>query len=255
LILAGVVMFYLTDRPAGAAWLRPDEREWLVRRLASEHAHRITRHNLSLRQALLNPKVLALSIVYFGAVATNYGLSFFLPQIVHGFGLTTFETGLVSALPYMVGAISIVWWGHHSDRHRERRFHAAFALAVAATGIGLSTVFDNPVLKMLALSIAGFGIFGILPVFWTLPTAFLSGAAAAGGIALINSIGNLAGFAGPYAMGAIKDLTGSYTGGLLALSAVGFLAAMLVLVLGHDASLEQVPVTAARAERPELSTD
>jgi ACS family tartrate transporter-like MFS transporter len=99
-------------------------------------------------------------------------------------------------------------------------------------------------LKMLALSIAGFGIFGNLPVFWTLPTAFLSGAAAAGGIALINSIGNLAGFAGPYAMGAIKDLTGGYAAGLLCLSAAGFVAMTLVLMLGHDSSLEHAPVPA-----------
>src|SRR6188474_301691 len=245
LVLSVVVFFYLTDRPSDATWLQPDERAWLVRRLEAEHAQRTTRHNLSVGQALLNPKVLALSVVYFGAVATNYGLSFFLPQIVKAFGLTNLQTGLVSALPYVVGTVSIVWWGHRSDRHRERRFHASFALAVAATGIALSTMFENPVLKMLALSIAGFGIFGNLPVFWTLPTAFLSGAAAAGGIALINSIGNLAGFAGPYAMGAIKDWTGSYTGGLLCLAGLGFLAMALVLMLGHDSSLEHVPAGAA----------
>ena len=245
LILAGFVLFYLTDRPADARWLLPEERAWLVRRLDAEHAQRTTRHNFSVGQALVNPKVLALSLVYFGAVATNYGLSFFLPQIVKAFGLTNVQTGLVSALPYVVGLASIVWWGHRSDRKRERRFHAAFPLAVAASGIALSTVFDNPVLKMLALSVAGFGIFGSLPVFWTLPTAFLSGAAAAGGIALINSIGNLAGFAGPYAMGAIKDWTGSYTGGLLCLSAVGFLAMALVLIMGHDSSLEDAPATPA----------
>jgi MFS transporter, ACS family, tartrate transporter len=244
LILSGFVLFYLTDRPADATWLRPDERAWLVRRLEAEHAQRTTKHDFSVAQALMNPKVLALSVVYFGAVATNYGLSFFLPQIVKAFGLTNFETGLVSALPYAVGLVSIVWWGHRSDRLRERRYHAAFPLAVAAAGIAVSTVFENPVLKMLALSIAGFGIFGNLPVFWTLPTAFLSGAAAAGGIALINSIGNLAGFAGPYAMGAIKDLTGGYAAGLLCLSAAGFVAMTLVLMLGHDSSLEHAPVPA-----------
>ena len=249
LILAGFVLFYLTDRPSDASWLEPDERAWLVQRLDAEHAHKTTRHNLSVGQALLNPKVLALSLVYFGAVATNYGLSFFLPQIVKAFGLSNVQTGLVSALPYAVGLGSIVWWGHRSDRLRERRFHAAFALAVAAAGIAASTLFDNPVLKMLALSIAGFGIFGNLPVFWTLPTAFLSGAAAAGGIALINSIGNLAGFAGPYAMGAIKDWTGTYTGGLLCLSALGLLAMTLVLALGHDSSLEHAPAGATAPAR------
>ena len=148
-------------------------------------------------QALLNPKVLALSLVYFGAVATNYGLSFFLPQIVKAFGVSNFQAGLVAALPYVVGLVSIVWWGRRSDRKRERRFHLAFPLFVASAGIGLSTALDDPTMKMVALSVAGFGIFGCLPVFWTFPAAFLSGAAAAGGIALINSIGNLAGFVGP----------------------------------------------------------
>jgi nitrate/nitrite transporter NarK len=139
-----------------------------------------------------------------------------------------------------VGLVSIVLWGRRSDRKLERRFHLAFPLFVASAGIAVSTALDDPAMKMLALSVAGFGIFGCLPVFWTFPTAFLSGAAAAGGIALINSLGNLAGFAGPYAMGRLKDLTGTYTVGLLSLSAVGFLAMIIVLAVGHDHSLERV---------------
>jgi ACS family tartrate transporter-like MFS transporter len=244
-ILSFVVYSYLTDRPAEATWLDADERAWLVARLQKEQAQRDAVRHYSVMQALLNPKVLALSAVYFGAVSTNYGLSFFLPQIIKAFGVSNFQAGLITALPYVVGAISIVWWGRHSDRTMERRFHLAFPLLVASTGIAASTALDNPALKMLALSIAGFGIFGCLPVFWTFPTAFLGGAAAAGGIALINSIGNLAGFAGPYAMGRILDMTGSYTGGLLSLAAAGFTAAVIVLALDHDHSLEQVPATGA----------
>jgi MFS transporter, ACS family, tartrate transporter len=240
LILSVVVYFYLTDRPADAAWLAPDERAWLVARLKHEQTRRETVRRYSVVEALVNPKVLALSLVYFGAVATNYGLSFFLPQIVKAFGVSNVQAGLVTALPYVVGAISIVWWGRRSDRTLERRFHLAFPLFVASAGIAASTAIDNPVMKMTALSIAGFGIFGCLPVFWTFPTAFLCGAAAAGGIALINSIGNLAGFAGPYAVGRIKDWTGSYTGGLLTLAAAGFIATVIVLVLQHDRSLERV---------------
>ena len=240
LILSVVVFFYLTDRPADATWLEPDERAWLVARLQQEQTKRETVHRYSVMQALLNPKVLALSLVYFGAVATNYGLSFFLPQIVKAFGVSNFQTGLVTALPYVVGVISTVWWGRHSDRTLERRFHLALPLFVASAGIAASTALDDPTMKMAALSIAGFGIFGCLPVFWTFPTAFLSGAAAAGGIALINSIGNLAGFAGPYAMGRIKDVTGSYTGGLLSLAAVGIMAMIIVLVFDYDHSLERV---------------
>jgi len=241
LMLSVVVFFYLTDRPADAKWLEPDERAWLVRRLQEEQANRERLRRYSVRQALLNRKVLALSFVYFGAVATNYGLSFFLPQIVKAFGVSNFQTGLITALPYVVGVISIVWWGRHSDRMAERRFHLALPLFVASAGIASSTALDDPTMKMVALSIAGFGIFGCLPVFWTFPTAFLSGAAAAGAIALINSIGNLAGFAGPFAVGRISDLTGSYTGGLLLLSAFGFMATIVVLAIDHDRSLERVP--------------
>ena len=241
LILSVIVFFFLTDRPADATWLEPEERAWLVARLEQERRQREMVRRYSVTQALLDPKVLALSLVYFGAVATNYGLSFFLPQIVKAFGVSNFQAGLVAALPYIAGLVSIVLWGRRSDRKLERRFHLAFPLFVASAGIAMSTALNDPTMKMVALSVAGFGIFGCLPVFWTFPAAFLSGAAAAGGIALINSIGNLAGFAGPYAMGRIKDVTGSYTGGLLSLSAVGFIAMIIVLALHSDHSLERVP--------------
>jgi ACS family tartrate transporter-like MFS transporter len=236
LILSVVVFFYLTDRPGDAAWLPPDERAWLMTRLQEEQATRERVRRFTVRQALLDPQVLALSIVYFGAVGTNYGLGFFLPQIVKAFGMSNLQAGFVTALPYVAGLAGSVWLGWHSDYSNERRLHLAFPLFLASAGIAISTAIDDPAMKMLALSIAAFGIFGALPVFWTFPTAFLSGAAAAGGIALINSIGNLAGFAGPYAMGRIRDLTGTYTGGLLLLSAFGFIAMAIVLTLddGHE---------------------
>jgi len=238
IILAVVVFFYLTDRPADAAWLAPDERDWLARRLELEQRQRETVRAYTVVESLVDPRVLGLSLVYFGAVATNYGLSFFLPQIVKAFGLNTFLTTLVSAAPYVVGLIGMVWWGRRSDRKEERRFHTAFPLFIAAAGIAVSTALDDPLLKMISLCVAGFGIFACLPVFWTLPTAFLSGAAAAAGIAVINSVGNLAGFAGPFAMGWIKDHTGSYAGGLLLLAALGIIAMGIVLMVRHDETLE-----------------
>ena len=243
-LLSGVVFFYLTDQPSDAAWLAADERAWLTGRLEMERRHRERVQNFTVAQSLINPRVIGLSLVYFGAVATNYGLSFFLPQIVKGFGLNTFLTTLVSATPYVVGVVGMVWWGRRSDRFGERRFHTAFPLLVAAAGIAISTAFDDPALKMIALSVAGFGNFACLPVFWSLPTAFLSGAAAAAGIAVINSIGNLAGFAGPFAMGWIKDQTGSYTGGLLLLAGLGVLAMGVALTLGHNEALEHAPAAA-----------
>jgi nitrate/nitrite transporter NarK len=207
-----------------------DERAWLVSSLDQEQKQRQTLHNYGLMQALLNPKVLALSFVYFGAVATNYGLSFFLPQIVKAFGVSNVQAGVIAALPYLVGVVAIVFWGRRSDRKLERRFHLAFPLFVAAMGIAASTVTDDPRLRMAAFSIAGFGIFGGLPVFWTFPTAFLSGPAAAGGIALINSIGNLAGFVSPSIVGWLKDVTNSTNAGMYVVASALVLGALLALL-------------------------
>ncbi len=241
IILAGVVFFHLTDRPADATWLSADERNWLSEKLLTERRQREAVRQYTVTEALFTPKVIGLSLVYFGAVATNYGLSFFLPQIVKAFGLNTFLTTVVSAAPYLVGLIGMVWWGHRSDRVAERRLHTAIPLFVAAAGIAVSTALDDPTLKMIALCVGGFGIFACLPVFWALPTAFLSGAAAAAGIAVINSVGNLAGFAGPFAMGWIRDHTGSYTGGLLLLSGLGIIATGIVLTFSRDETRERAP--------------
>jgi MFS transporter, ACS family, tartrate transporter len=241
LLLSAVVFFYLTDRPAGAHWLAPEERAWLAGRLEAERRLREASKSFSVWQALGDTRVLLLACVYFGVVAANYGLSFFLPQIVRDFGLSFTVTGFVTAIPYVVGTISMVWWGRRSDRMRERKEHVGLAALVAGAGIAASTLIADPTGKMIALSIAGFGIFAVLPVFWTLPTTFLSGAAAAGGIAIINSIGNLAGFVGPYVMGTIKDSTGSFTVGLLAIAALPILAMLIALSLPHDAELETLP--------------
>jgi len=156
-------------------------------------------------------------------------------------------TGWVTAIPYAVGAAFMVWYGYRSDAQGERKVHAAVALAIAAAGIAGSTLAGSPTLTVVAFAIGACGVFGTLPVFWTLPTAVLSGTAAAAGIAVINSIGNLAGFAGPYAMGWIKDATGSFTGGLLLISALAVVAMIIVLLLGHDHALEKAPPAAAPA--------
>jgi D-galactonate transporter len=241
LVLSVVVFFYLTDRPADAHWLAPEERAWLASRLDAERQLRESAKKFSVWQALGDTRVLLLACVYFGVVASNYGLSFFLPQIVRDFGISFTATGFVTAIPYAVGTVGMVWWGRRSDRMRERKEHIGLAALVAGAGIAASTLIADPTGKMIALSIAGFGIFACLPVFWTLPTTFLSGAAAAGGIAIINSIGNLAGFVGPYVMGTIKDSTGSFTIGLLVIAALAILAMLIALSLPHDAELETLP--------------
>ena len=248
LLLAFGVLFYLTDYPTHAHWLAPDEQTWLTRRLAAERKHRETAEHFSVGRALTDPRVLALAVVYFGAVAANYGIAFFLPTIIKAFGLSNSQTGWVAALPYVVGTIGMVWYGHRSDSRMERKGHAAVALAIAAIGIAGAAFTDQPMLKMALLCFGAFGVFAVLPIFWTLPTTFLSGTAAAAGIAIINALGNLAGFAGPYAMGFIKDATGSFSGGLLVIAGLVVLAMIVVLALPHDAKLENAPHAGLPAE-------
>jgi ACS family tartrate transporter-like MFS transporter len=241
LLLSVAVLCYLTDRPSEARWLADDERAWLTGRLDAERRVREAAKSYSVWEALGSTRVLLLAFVYFGAMAALYGLGFFLPQIVRDFGLSFTETGFVTALPYVVGTAGMVWWSRRSDRMRERKEHVALAALVAAGGIAASTLIVDPTGKMIALTVAGFGTFAMMPVFWTLPTTFLSGAAAAGGIAIINSIGNLAGFVGPYVMGTIRVTTGSFTIGLLTIAALLILAMLIALSLPHDADLETPP--------------
>jgi ACS family tartrate transporter-like MFS transporter len=245
-VLAFVTYFYLTDLPADAHWLEADERAWLRDRLDAERRQREAAQTLSVWEVLRNPRVWALALVYFGLVACNYGVGFWLPQIIKAFGLSNFATGWVTAIPYAIGAIFMVWYGYHSDATGERKGHTAIGLLIAAAGIAASTLTGNPALTIIAFTIGACGVFGTLPVFWTLPTAVLSGTAAAAGIAAINSIGNLAGFAGPYAMGWIKDQTGSFTGGLLLIAALAIIAMAIVLALGHNPALERTPAAALK---------
>jgi ACS family tartrate transporter-like MFS transporter len=231
-LLGFAVLVYLPNGPHEAPWLSADERAWLSQRLEAERAARPEKHEYTLRQALTNGRVWLLAILYFSLVMGLYGISFWLPQIVQSLsGLDEFLVGVVSAVPYLVAAVGMVAIGRHSDRAGERTWHVAGPAFVAAAGFVLSAFTMHPVAALFVLSLTALGIWGALGPFWTLPTAFLSGTAAAGGIALVNSVGNIGGFAGPFLMGFVRDRTGSFAGALMALAAIlaagGFLALRL----------------------------
>ena len=242
LVVAGVTYVYLTDRPPDALWLTADERQWLQSELDAERINRESRINLTWGRAITDPRVIALGLVYMGANIPQYGLSFFLPQIVKGFGgLTSFEVGLVTALPYAVGGAGLLLWGRSSDRTGERKWHTVIPLMAIVVGLLMASTVSDPAWKMACLCVAGFGFFAVYPSFWALPTALLSGQGAAAGIAAVNSIGNLGGYFGPQMFGLLKDRTGSETAGLVFFSACALIGAGLVLWLGHDPALERTP--------------
>ena len=144
----------------------------------------------------------------------------------------------------------MVWWTRHSDATGERKWHMVLPCVVGAIGLVMAGIMHSPAVSFLFLIAAGFGIYTSLPSFWPLPTAMLTGSAAAGGIALVNSIGNLGGFVGPYLVGLVKDLTGTFAGGLYLLAGFLFLAAVIVILLGHDLWLEQIPPDVEPAPAP-----
>jgi ACS family tartrate transporter-like MFS transporter len=246
--LAFVVLVVLTDRPEQAQWLEPEERSWLVAKLAEERASIERAHGRTeLRHALGDARVWSLGLLYFALVLSIYAVSLWLPQIVAGLAeMSDFEVGLVSAIPYVVASVGMVVVGAHSDRSGERRWHIAAPALVGAVGFAASAGFSHPVLALASLSLAALGIWSALGPFWTLPTAFLSGSAAAGGIAVVNSIGNLGGFAGPWALGLLKQATGSFAPGLLLLAFSLIVVAVLALRLPRGVSPPSPPSPAVR---------
>jgi MFS transporter, ACS family, tartrate transporter len=238
-VLLGVITwFYLTDRPAKADWLTTEQKAWLAAKLESEVAAKQAANHLSLGQALSSPKVIALSLIYFGFVAALYGMQFWLPTIIKAFGFSNAQTGFVIAVPYLIGTIAMMLWARHSDAHRERVMHVGAPLLLTGVALGACGFVSDPMTTMVILTVAAIGVFCTFGVFWTLPTAWLSGTAAAGAIALINSIGNLAGFAGPYLIGWVKESTGSTSTGLLVLAVLPLLGGLLVFAGNHQSKAE-----------------
>jgi sugar phosphate permease len=243
MLLSVVIWFRLTDRPSQAGWLTAAERERLDARLAREQAHRDSVRKYGLGEALTNGRVLALSLLYLGLVTGLYGVTFWLPQIVKGFGgLSNLEVGFIAALPTLAAAIAMVAWTRHSDRTRERPWHVALPAFAGCVGLTASAFVSDPVLSTVALSVALIGIYAAIATSWTQPSAFLTGTAAAGGLALINSIGNLGGFAGPYFVGWIKAATGAYSLALLIIG-IGLAASGLIALAMRPAVANERPAS------------
>jgi ACS family tartrate transporter-like MFS transporter len=232
-LLGFVTLAYLTDRPAEATWLNHDEREWLQQRMTHEEAERGHSHGGGLRQALTDGRVWLLVAVYSTVALGDNGLGFYLPKFLSGAfpDWKTVTIGFAAAVPALFAIVAMLISGAHSDRTGERRWHVAGAAGVAAVGWTLAAFVDSPWLFAGTLCVTMMGMKCMLAPFWALPTSFLSHRAAAGGIALINSVANIGGFFGPNALGQSKQLTGSFTLGMCFLAVALLAGGGLVLCL------------------------
>lgn len=239
-LLGFAVLRYMTDRPELAHWLTDNERNWLTRRLAREKAHRDKHHGFTLKQAFANPRVLHFCALFFLYVSAGYGLSFFVPQILKAqTGWSDQAVAFAGALPGLAGATSMLLGARLSDRTCERRRFVAGGGLFGAAGIVLVAISPYPAMTLFALVLVELGRGVIQGPFWAMPTSMLSGAAAAGGIAFINSVGNLGGFAGPYLMGYLKDKTQGYQVGLFCLAASLASAGVLGWLAKHSPAQER----------------
>ena len=237
----GIVLYlYLDDKPKDAKWLSPAEKEIVIRNLEADRKVADVSHRHTLRHAFSDPKVYLLAFVYFTITCGGYVLSFWMPTIIRGFGVSdVLQIGLYATIPYGITAIAMILWARSSDTALERRWHYAIPALIGSAALALTTVISgNFWLSMALLTLATVGLVSPLPVYWAIPTAYLSQTAAAAGIAIITSIGNLSGFVSPFVIGQIKTSTGSTTLGVYLMAGV-IVVGVLVLLVGVPARMVQ----------------
>jgi MFS transporter, ACS family, tartrate transporter len=249
-MVVGVITFFvLTDRPEQAKFLTAEERNWLVTTIAAERRATEAVRKFTLWQALYNPKVLLLALNYLGIVTASLGMLIFIPQMIKSLGdYSNMTVGWLTMIPYTCGAIAMVVWGRISDRMNERRWNLFIGCVFSTVGLIIAGMTMGTWWALVGMSIAAMGFYGSKGPFFAMPPMFLSGAGLAAGIAWINSIGNLGGFFGPWYVGIMKDLTGSYVGGLYGLALLGLIAAIVCALFLHIPSRTPLSAVGAPAE-------
>lgn len=222
IVLGLITPFVMTDRPEHAKWLKPEERDWLATTMSKELADKQKSGNHNFLAGLKDPRTLAYSALYFGLVCGIYGLGLWMPTIVKALGkFDTVQVGFIVFIPYAIAAVFVYFWSKRSDRTGNRVWHASVSMVIAAVGLlGAGYLLPvNAVLAMVFLTLAAMGIYSAIAPFLAMPSAALTGAAAAAGLAMVNSLGNLGGFVAPYIVGILKDATGNSQSGLTFLAA------------------------------------
>jgi len=232
-LLAPAVFFLIQDGPAEAKWLSTQERDWLTAKLSGEQRQVESKRVYSMLQCLTSPLVLLMAGMYFTNVCLLNGITFFMPTIVKGFGLSNSQTGLVMAIPSAFALVALLWWGRRSDSRQERYGHAAFANLVGGVALLAAMVIHDPVVRIGLLSVAFACTLAFTAPFWAIPGSFLTGRAAAGGIATISALGVLGGFLAPSFIGAIKDRTGDFRVGLGAVACIAMIMSVVFYFVGR----------------------
>jgi D-galactonate transporter len=252
-VLGVVILFYLTDRPEQSRWLNEQEKSWLIGTLEAEsRANPAVAHG-SIGSFLRDRRVLALTAIYFFYAVSVYGVLFWLPLIIKGFGdLTPLQIGFLTSVPYICAFASVLLVARHSDKTGERKFHVAISALVGGIGLFASAMAGSPALAFILLCVAAIGVWGQNGVFWTLPTSYLVGASAAGGIAFINSVAQFGGFLGPYMVGWVRDATGNFSLSLMVLACASFMVAIIAssLRMKPDLPASAPAGRVAAAQRP-----
>ena len=233
-VLGVITIFYLTDWPEQARWLPEDERSWITEQLRREKEAKKRVHSFSVWGALRNRDVLLLTLCYFCAMTGSYGIAFWLPTIVKRLsGQSDMNVTLLAAMPYVAGFVTQQLNGWHSDRTGERRWHAALPVILCGVALSLAVIYSSrSTISITLFVLVGACFYGFQPCFWAVPTLFLSDSAAAASIGLINSVGNLGGFAGPFVIGYLANRTHSFAPGLWYLVISLFVSGALMLAVG-----------------------
>ncbi|AXU94095.1 MAG TPA: MFS transporter [Erwinia persicina] len=237
IVIGIVAWFYLVDSPREAKWLNKEEKAWLTKALEKEQREKGTTAHASLRSVMTNGRVWLLCLIYFGFIYGLYALAFFLPTIIAGFqqqfgtSFNVIEKGLITGAPYLVAAVVMFFWSRDASRRGCKTWHIALPALTGAVSVPLALYMESPLATMLVISVTASSIFAALPNFWTLPTQFLTGASAAAAIALINTLGNVAGFSAGYLTGMLHDATGGYTVSMMVVGGFMLLSALLMLLL------------------------
>jgi MFS family permease len=245
ILLAPIALIWLKDGPADAHWLPAGDRNWLTETLATERQQRDIGHTHSIFQALTDIRVLGLAAMYFTNVCMVNSILFFQPLIIKSFGLTNLQTGFISAIPSIAAFFAVILWGRHSDARQERFGHAAFANGLAGAALLVSVLLTDPTLRVACLTVALAGTLAFTPPFWAIAQSFLSGAAAAGGIAAISSLGVLGGFVAPSIIGYFAGVTGDFRWGIGFFGCLAILAAGTLYAVGRSRT-----ATTAAAKAP-----